>query len=214
MTQHFFITSSGTGVGKTFVTKQLTRQLRARGTSVAALKPVISGYDEVDENSDTALLLAAQGGSEIEAISPFRFAAPLSPNLAAAKEGRTVSLEALTTFCLQPRDADVVLVEGVGGLMVPLNNEHTTLDWMTALGWPVILVAGSYLGAISHALTACEMLRAKGLLLQAVVVSESEESTVELADTTETMQQFLPYAKHFVTLSRDENIIEITGILT
>jgi dethiobiotin synthetase len=213
MTQHFFITSSGTNVGKTYVTALLAQQLRAQGKTVAALKPIISGYDAADAFSDTAQLMAATACHDVDAVSPYRFKAPLAPNMAAAREGKNLSLAELTAFCQQPRNVDVVLVEGVGGVMVPLNEKDTTLDWMVALNYPVIIVVGSYLGAISHALSACEVLRARGLVIQAVIISESEDSSVDFHESCLTMQQFLDYVTLVVSLPRAKTPADLTGIL-
>lgn len=193
-----FIASSGTGIGKTLVTAALTWQLRRAGRTVRVLKPVISGYTEESRaESDTAILLQSlelpDSPEAVETVSPWRFAAPLSPDMAAAREGRTLDLEAIVGFC---RDAlagseDALLVEGVGGVMVPLTERETVLDWMAALGAPALLVVGSYLGTISHTLTAVAAVRARGIPLAGLVISESGESPVPVAETRETIQRFI-----------------------
>src|SRR5688572_14257631 len=103
MTRKFFITSSGTGVGKTLVTATLAYQLLAQGKRVSALIPIISGYHEHDVQSDTALLLASQRLNatkpNVEAISPWRFAEPIAPSEAAAKEKRAIDMDELLAFC-------------------------------------------------------------------------------------------------------------------
>ena len=201
----FFITSSGTGIGKTLVTATLNHQLNAQGIKTLALKPVMCGF-EPGEESDTAQLLLSGGlahnAANAEMISPWRFAAPLSPNMAAELEGKQLSLDTLVSFCSKKRVADMVLVEGVGGIMVPLNDHHTTLDWMVALNWPVILVVGSYLGALSHALTAIEVLKQRGLFIQAVVVSESAQSSVDFVQTVSTLRKFIDGSTLLVPLPR------------
>ena len=140
-----FVTSSGTDLGKTFVTLQLIAELQAAGLRVRALKPVASGFDAAHaETSDSGLLLRALGlevtAANLDAISPWRFAAPLSPDMAAAREQRAISWRALVELCRTPSDADVTLIEGIGGVMVPLDGEHTVLDWIAALGAPALLV--------------------------------------------------------------------------
>jgi dethiobiotin synthetase len=212
----YFITSSGTGTGKTFVTTALCRELRAQGKKVTALKPVISGY--MEENSDTALILQSCGlavnAKTIDGISPWRFAAPLSPHMAAAREGKTIALEMLVAFCRKAATADTtLLVEGAGGVMAPLNNDHTMLDWMAALGWPVILVGGTYLGAISHMLTALKVLQNQPLQVTGIVISESEASTVGLAETAETMEIFVRGAIPVVKIARNGTIPPLSGLL-
>lgn len=190
-----FVTGIGTGIGKTMVTTLLIGQLRARGVAVAALKPVISGYDEAEAAaSDSGLLLAALGlpvtAETVAAVSPWRFAAPISPDMAAAREGRCLDAAEIAAFC---RAADgegrITLAEGVGGAMVPLNDRETVLDVMAALGWPALVVAGSYLGTLSHTLTVLHALSGR-VPLAGVVVSESPESPVPLAETVATIGRF------------------------
>jgi dethiobiotin synthetase len=194
----FFITSTGTGIGKTLTTTSLCWQLRQQGKAVTALKPVISGYSPIDLDNDSAKILKSCGitpsAPAMETISPWRYNAALAPNMAAHKEGSSIDLDKLVDFCLEHTSlqSDVLLVEGVGGIMVPINDTHTVLDWMSALNWPLILVAGSYLGSISHTLTAVEVLKARGLHIHSVIVSESYQSTVDLADTASTLETFLP----------------------
>ncbi len=206
MTQTFFITSSGTGTGKTLVTAALAHQLRAAGKRVSALKPVVSGYADDDADNDTARILRSLGQAvtqgAVEAISPWRFTAPLAPNVAARRENREISFADLAEFCSMPRTSEFMLIEGAGGVMAPLTDQHTMLDWASVLACPVILVVGTYLGAISHALTAASVLRARGLVIQAVVVSESETSAMSVGDTARELKQFLPYARYIVPLPR------------
>jgi len=112
--------------------------------------------------------------------------------MAAAREGNPVDFEQLITFCTTNRQPPTTLIEGVGGIMSPITDQHTVLDWMTALHWPVILVAGSYLGAISHTLSAVAALQAKTLAIHALIISESEGSGVSLEETAATVERFLP----------------------
>ena len=193
----YFVTSTGTDIGKTFVTAGLIRYLREAGQAVHALKPVVSGYDpSVVETSDPAVLLSALGrqvsADEVEAIAPWRFRAPLSPDLAAAREGRDIDFERLVTFSRQAVNAEtgMLFIEGVGGIMVPLDAERTVLDWMAALQIPLLLVVGGYLGTISHTLTALDVLATRHLRVAAIVVSESERNPVELDDTVASIARF------------------------
>ena len=190
-----FITATGTDIGKTFLTAGLIRHLRARGRSVDALKPVVSGFDPAAP-SDPGILLAALGRSpdmaEFDRISPWRFAAPLSPDMAAERENRTIDFDELVTFCRNAAACqNDLLIEGVGGIMVPLDKRHTTLDWMAALHLPLLLVAGSYLGAISHTLSAVDVIKQRNLSLRAIIINESAGSTVSLQDTARTISRFV-----------------------
>ena len=192
-----FITATGTDIGKTFVTAGLIRHLRALGREVDALKPVMTGFDPAHpEASDAGVLLAALGrpiiAAEIARISPYRFSAPLSPDMAARRERRDIDFNALTEFSAgaAARAEGTLLIEGIGGVMVPLNDRHTVLDWMVALTCPVILVTGSYLGSLSHALTSIDALGPRSIAIRAVVVNETPGSTVTLPDTVATLTRF------------------------
>ena len=191
-----FVTASGTGVGKTFVTRRLIAELQAAHRTVRVLKPVVSGFDAADpDDSDSGELLRALGlarnAANLDAVSPWRFAAPLSPDMAAAREHRSISFGALIDFCRAPSAADVTLIEGIGGVMVPLDAEHTVLDWIADLRAPAVLVVGSYLGTLSHTLSAAAVLRERGCTLAAVIVSESAEQPAPLVETAAVIERFL-----------------------
>lgn len=193
-----FITATGTETGKTYITAAIASALSAAGTAVRVCKPVISGFDEADfKDTDTALLLDAIGQAAtreaVETCSPWRFAEPLSPDMAARREGREIDFGALIQFCRDAEDGpeDVLLCEGIGGAMVPLDDSHTVLDWMAELGAPVVVVCGSYLGTLSHTLTTVAAIRERGVDIAGVVISESEESPVPVAETAETLARFL-----------------------
>jgi dethiobiotin synthetase len=193
----YFVTSTGTDIGKTFVIAGLIGYLREAGQAVQAIKPVVSGYDpSVVDTSDPAVLLAALGlevsADQIDRIAPWRFRAPLAPDIAAARERRSINFEELVTFSRQAVRATsgMLFIEGVGGIMVPLDAEHTVLDWMAALNNPLLLVVGGYLGTISHTLTALDVLSQRRLRVAAIVVSESERNPVELDDTVASIARF------------------------
>jgi dethiobiotin synthetase len=192
-----FVTATGTDIGKTFVTAGLMRALRAQGRPASALKPVISGFAMMTaETSDTGVLLQAMGQpvteETIAALSPWRFRAPLSPDMAAARESRSVDFAELITFCRNAIDTapDLLFIEGVGGVMVPLDSRHTVLDWIAALEIPAIIVTGTYLGTISHTLTALDVLQRRAVTVRGLVVNESEIAAVSAAETIETIGRF------------------------
>jgi dethiobiotin synthetase len=192
-----FITGTGTEVGKTFVTASLIRHLRQMGRSVEAIKPVVSGFDpEHHAASDPGTLLQALGFPatlpNIERISPWRFRAATSPDAAARQEDRRIDVEEVVTFCqsaIEQRQ-EILLIEGVGGVMVPLDEQRTILDVMMALELPLILVAGSYLGTISHTLTALDALFRRDLSVLAIIVSETPGSAVPLAEAVAAIARF------------------------
>lgn len=201
-----FVAGTGTDLGKTHVACALLRAARARGLRVDAFKPVVSGFDpEAPETSDPARLAIAIGRPEAWAeISPRRYRAPLAPNLAARLEDDTLVMADLVADCrtwLDGRDTDLALVEGAGGVMSPMTDDATNLDLMVALGLPVLLVAGSYLGTASHLLTALEVLRARDLTVTAIVVSESLDAP-DLDQTVE-MTRVFEQAAPIVVAPRD-----------
>lgn len=193
-----FVTGAGTEIGKTFVAAGLARAWRARGHEVAVAKPIMSGFDPDDlAGSDAGLLLAAIGveptADAVARIAPWRFAAPLSPDMAAAREGRPIDFAALLQFCQGAIAAAPgrLLIEGAGGAMAPVGIGHTGLDLLRALRLPALLVGGTYLGAISHLLTAHAALRGAGVAVAACVLSESEASPVPPDEIAATVRRHL-----------------------
>jgi dethiobiotin synthetase len=194
----FFVTATGTDIGKTYVASGLVRHWRAAGRPVDALKPVATGFDPAAaEASDAGVLLTALGRpvtpADIDRISPWRFAAPLSPDMAAQYEKRSIDFDALVQFsqAAVTSNKGMLLIEGIGGIMVPLDGSRTVLDWMIALNIPLVLVTGSYLGSLSHTLTTLDVLVRRGLAVKAVVVDETPGSPVTMQSTIETMTNFV-----------------------
>jgi dethiobiotin synthetase len=192
-----FITGTGTDVGKTFVAAGLIRYFCGLGQPVAALKPLVSGFDPAaPSGSDPAILIEALGREvnpeELKRISPWRFRAPLSPDMAARAENKAIDLQAVVAFCrAEIAGSDgALLIEGIGGIMVPLDGRHTVLDLMSLLNLPLILVAGSYLGTLSHVLSAQDVILRHALDLRAIVVSETEAAPAPLEATLATLANF------------------------
>jgi len=192
-----FITATGTDVGKTFVVASLIRLLRQMGHAVDAIKPIVSGYDPAQATAgDPGILIAALGlpfsPEAIDRISPWRFRAALAPDLAARREGRSIDVDSVVAYCQSAveRHRDILLIEGIGGIMVPLDEHRTILDVMMALRLPLILVTGSYLGTISHTLTALDSLFRRDMNVLATIVSETPGSSVPLDDVVATIARF------------------------
>jgi dethiobiotin synthetase len=201
-----FVTSTGTEIGKTYVAALLCKQLISQGRSVAALKPILSGF-EPDEfvASDSGVLLAALGQEvtlvAVEAMTPWRFTAPLSPDMAADREGRSIAFQPLMDFCQRGIDGpeEVTLIEGAGGVLAPIDIEHRMVDIPRVLNISAVLVVGSYLGTLSHTLTAYESLASRGIKIAGIVISESEVSPVPLSETKAAIERFI----------RDEPVVGI-----
>jgi dethiobiotin synthetase len=192
----FFVTGTGTDIGKTYFSCQLITAFRSQGIDVRALKPVISGYtDATVAGSDTGLFLKSLGlgtsEAEIASVSPWRFLAPLSPDVAAEREGQQLKLDDIVAFCRSgARGSSVCLVEGAGGIMSPLGHDFTNIDLAAVLGARSILLAGSYLGAISHALTACEAMRIRQAGPDVIVVMESVDGAMSVDETARSISRF------------------------
>lgn len=166
--RHFFVTGTDTSVGKTTVTVRLMQQLVAQGLTVIGMKPVASGCEWVDgrwQNDDVLQLTAASNVSvSAELINPYCFEPAIAPHIAAAQAGVEIDFnviraayEQLTTM------ADVVIVEGAGGLLVPLNATQTIADLIQALSLPTLVVVGMRLGCINHALLTAQVLKQRNI---------------------------------------------------
>ncbi|MBU6508281.1 MAG: dethiobiotin synthase [Alphaproteobacteria bacterium] len=192
-----FVTGAGTDVGKTFVACRLIAELRRRGHTVAAFKPLASGFDPAQpETSDPGALLTALGESvspaALDRIAPFRYRAALAPDMAAEAEGKRVDFDTVVAFSRRAATtADTVVIEGVGGVMSPIAERYTVLDWIVALGVPTLLITGTYLGAQTHALTALAALQRRSVAVHAVVASETAGSTVGLSDSARSLARFV-----------------------
>lgn len=167
----FFITGTDTGVGKTLVSCALLHLLRREGWRAVGYKPVASGADTQPDgqlvNEDALALQAASSeGFTLAQINPICLREATAPHLAARDEGVAVALPPLVDgfHCLR-KQAEVVVVEGAGGLLVPLGEDTDFAMLAQALGLPVILVVGVRLGCINHALLSVEALQARGLRL-------------------------------------------------
>ena len=152
----WFVSGTDTGIGKTVVSAWLALHNRAD-----YWKPVQSGIDEHGTDSERVARLS---GARVHAEA-YRLREPLSPHLAAAIDGVHIDLEAF-----RPPVAERLVIEGAGGVLVPLNAEHTMLDLMARLGAPVVLVARSALGTINHTCLSLQALRARGIEVAGVVV--------------------------------------------
>lgn len=168
MADILFVTGTDTGIGKTYVSVALIHALRAAGKRVLAMKPVASGCEKTPDglrNGDALALQAAASERRPYAdINPYAFEPPLAPHIAAACAGTTIDMELIARHCNSlAQTADVVVVEGVGGWYVPLDETHTLADLARHLRARVILVVGMRLGCINHALLTATAIEHAGL---------------------------------------------------
>jgi dethiobiotin synthetase len=168
----FFVTGTDTGVGKTVVACALVRGLRARGLDVGAMKPVETGIGPNGPEDALALRAAAGGGDALDDVCPQRFALAAAPSVAAAAEGRAVELWAIRRgFERLAARHDWLVVEGAGGLLVPLAEKLCMADLARELALPLLVVARGSLGTINHTLLTLEAAVARGLSVAGVVIS-------------------------------------------
>ena len=183
-----FVTGTDTGVGKTVVAGAIAAWFRSRGSRVAVLKPIATGCEHRREGlvSPDAEFLAhcADASHPLDLVCPVRYAEPLAPAVAAEREGRPVDWAAVQrSLDLLMRDSDVLVVEGVGGPMVPLDEKHTVLDLVKWLGLTTVVVARPGLGTISHTLLTTSALRTVGRVA-GVVINRYPADTAGIAEET------------------------------
>lgn len=174
------ITGTDTGVGKTLVTAALARCLHERGNAVGVMKPVETGYpgDDPSQSDSAKLQVAAQTSDPIEVVSPYRFAAPLAPRHAGELEGRTISFDTIVeAYQRLASGRDFILVEGVGGVMVPLGPGQDVRDLMVRLQLPVLVVGRVALGGVNHARLTVEALSSVGMRIMALVLNQTRRPT-------------------------------------
>ena len=179
-----FVTGTDTGVGKTHVASLIARQLSSDGVRVGVYKPVCSGalfdehgrarWDDIDRLREAVRGHWPDGGLSDEVICPQRFLAPLAPPLAALLEGRGVNVEQLRRGAdWWTGRAEVLIVEGAGGLLCPVSETQDVADLARDLGYPLIVVARCGLGTINHSLLTVEAARRRGLQVIGIVLNQS-----------------------------------------
>lgn len=195
MSRGFFITGTDTGVGKTLVACGLAAAFRDAGYKVGVMKPAESGCRNEKGRlvpQDATFLKAASGSREpIERICPYRLGVPAAPSVAAAHASVRIRPDFLLRLC-QDMGAvhDLMLVEGAGGLMVPLVSTYTYADLARELGLTVLVVVGNRLGAINHALLTLEHAPCLNLKVSGYFLNDTEsESTPAAATNAETLQE-------------------------
>jgi dethiobiotin synthetase len=196
MTVSLFITGTDTGVGKTFVACALLRALARHHAKVVGMKPVAAGalrHGDGWANEDTLALRAASTvGVPGELDNPVLLPEPLSPHIAAERAGRPITLGPIVeAHRALTRLADVVVVEGAGGFLVPLSDTLTGADLAQALGLPVVLVVGLRLGCLSHALLSTEAIAARGLVLAGWVANRIDPQMAAVDENIDTLRRRL-----------------------
>jgi dethiobiotin synthase len=190
-----WVLGTGTGVGKTFVSARIARAWAERGP-VSYRKPFQTGVDRAEHPEADASAVAGPG---ITAESHVLLEAPLSPLAAARREGRTLDLETTAAWCRRPAEGRVLL-EGVGGLMVPLAPNTHFLAWATDLQIPCVLVALGGLGTLNHTLLSAEALMLRGWRIEAVLLNPGADGVTPeaAAENAGVLREFLPVPVHIL----------------
>ncbi len=189
MSRGYFITGTDTGIGKTWVAAALIRALVRRGESVVGMKPVASG--DVGRSRDAEQLIRASNvEADYDDINPYLFAEPVSPHLAARQAQTPVELALIAErYRRLAQQADVVIVEGVGGWLAPLTETRSVQALALKLGLPVILVVGMRLGCLNHALLAEQAIRQSGARLVAWVANCIDPDMLRLEENIATLER-------------------------
>ena len=195
-TRGYFITGTDTGVGKTMVACGLLRAFAANGLAAVGMKPIAAGAKLVNgmlRNDDVELLRQAgnvRAGRRI--INPYLFAPPIAPHLAAERLGRRIELtRIIRAYRSLTQRADIVIVEGVGGLLVPLHEGADVADLARRIGLPILLVVGMRLGCLSHALLTQSVLEMRGLAFAGWFANRIDRNMREYRGNVETLRRRL-----------------------
>lgn len=188
-----FITGTDTGVGKTLVTATLLESLRHLGIAAVGMKPVAAGSEMIDGlwvNEDVARLRAASAMALPERlVNPYLFREAIAPHIAAERKGVKIEIPRIVDACTGLMDqAEVVLVEGVGGFLVPIDARHDMADVALGLNLPVVLVVGMRLGCINHALLTQEAIMNRGLPLAGWVANRLDPEMAAYAENLEALR--------------------------
>lgn len=206
------ITGTDTGVGKTVVACALAAALRDRGARVGVMKPVETGVTDGNGGSDAELLRLAAGSRDaLEAVRPYVFPDPLAPLAAARRAGTAVDLAVLDrAFATVSADRDAVLVEGAGGLLVPITGgaDFATLFTRWRLG--VVIVAPNRLGVVNHVLLTLRAARGSGLDVRAVVLVDPRDGADPSADGNGALVRELGDGVHVLSFPRVERATDPT----
>lgn len=190
--QAWFLAGTDTEIGKTLVACALLHAARDSGLTALGMKPVAAGAQEIDGewiNEDAARLRAAGSfDAGIATLNPYCLRSPIAPHIAAREEGVVIEpARILTAFATLCGEADVVIVEGVGGFRVPLGDDYDTADLARDLALPVILVVGMRLGCINHALLTVEAIAARGLPLAGWIANRVDPDMLRFDENLEAL---------------------------
>ncbi|MCS6873299.1 MAG: dethiobiotin synthase [Pyrinomonadaceae bacterium] len=187
MRRGFFVTGTDTGVGKTIVAVGIARLLYERGIKVGVMKPIETGCElEAELPHDGKLLAeAARIEGDRKWVVPCRYAEPLAPLVAARRETRPVDFDAIQkSWAYLTGNYEFVIVEGAGGISVPIRENYTMADLALELGLPILIVSRPQLGTLNHTYLTAHYARSKGLKIIGIVISGFNSQTTDVAEQT------------------------------
>lgn len=193
--QSYFVTGTDTSVGKTYISNALIKHFVAQGYKTIGMKPIASGCERDAQgefmNEDVAALVQASNiVAPIDLVNPYRFIPAIAPHIAAEQVEVTIDIDVISKAYQQLNKlADIVIVEGAGGFLVPINRSQTLADLAIVLDIPVILVVGMRLGCINHALLTVEAIQAKGLHLAGWIANQVDPDMAMFDENLESLQQ-------------------------
>jgi dethiobiotin synthetase len=192
---NYFVTGTDTGVGKTLVSCALLHAFSAQGNSVVGMKPVAAGCDEDGLNEDVKKLRATSSIlATLGQINPYSFDHSIAPHLASQYFGVKINLDRiLVSYKELSSQAEVVIIEGAGGFLVPLNDQENTADLAIALGLPIILVVGMRLGCLNHALLSQLAIDHYGLHCAGWVANVIDQDMPSLNENIKSLQRLIKY---------------------
>ncbi len=195
MAQSYFVIGTDTHVGKTYVATALVKHFSANGLNAVGMKPIASGCElnSIGQymNEDVmALIRASNIVAPIDLVNPYRFIPAIAPHIAAGQEGVEIESELIQNAYEQlTKLADVVIVEGAGGFLIPINQDQTLADLALALDIPIILVVGMRLGCINHALLTVEAIVTRGLKFAGWVANEVQPDMPKFQENLQSLKQ-------------------------
>lgn len=226
MSQGVFVTAIDTDAGKTVVSTGLVEVWRALGKTVAVMKPVASGCERTDQglrNDDAQRLITASASSmPYELVNPYAFEAPVAPHIAAQTDGTEIDIAVIElAFEQLQATADRVVVEGIGGWLVPINATKTMADVAQALGLPVVLVVAVRLGCLNHALLTAEAIRRSGLTLCGWVANRLDSECLQVEENIAALKDRLdapllvdlPFEQDEIALMRHMRRINVESLV-
>ena len=210
----FFVTGTDTGIGKTAFTCGLASLLRVSGIDVGVMKPFATGIPQKNgfQSEDVSMLVNSSGVSDPESlVNPYFFAIPASPYSAAKKLGRQIDLDlVLSSFDKLRSTHDVMLVEGIGGIMTPILKDYFVIDLIKDLNLDAMVVIGSKIGAINHTMLTIDACKKHGIRILGLIINQTDKNGYDLDE----LGQDLTLLSGVDVISKIPNLDKIEDITT